>query len=438
MSAQNFPLFIEKNITSVLGGRIPLKMVQEKRKRDEHVDLEVSEYNDAQSLAVGTFFNGFTVPADAKFDLYKNKKSQGVIFHGENERLEYDGEPSNDASDSSEYAIAVYDPVKKSVELYKAPVLLGTITSKAHKSIRGPKVRQTNVRFNVQRNALGEAFGTKKAKKAISDLERNRIDAEKLADSQADIIDSVKTSTVSLPTRKELDQTVLDDRPTPLANVDARSVEDIYPVENIITKRELQFIRAGPILNEKELKERLELLPYQESPFLKAQLSTISDESQMQKLQLIYYASLLMGVYQNRRISNKNALSSQLNNPPEVLMDGILEKFAISRPGQFGRSKDRGFTIDPHHEDKLLCYLLATIFHINGFLIEVTPLAQELSLKPSRLVGLFKALGAVVKNATVAEAEAFGIPKAAASSYKIASLKVPFKMPQMTRRGRKT
>jgi DNA-directed RNA polymerase I subunit RPA49 len=411
-------------------------MVQEKRKREEHTELKVSSYIEEPTLAVGTFFNGFTVPDDVKFDLYQNKKTNDVIFHGENDRLEYDGKSGED--DSSQYAIAVYDAVEKSVELFKAPVLLGCVTSKAHKKVRGPAVKQNNVRLNIQRNALGEAFGTKKARKAISDLEKNRIDAEKLVDAQADIIDTVKTSTETLPTREQLTETVLNDRPTPVADVDARTVEDIYPVYNIIPKRELQFIRAGPILKEADAKKRLEYMPYQESTFIQAQLATIKDESQLQKLQLIYYASLLIGVYQNRRISNKSTLSSQLNNPPELLMDGILERFAIARPGQFGRSKDRGFTIDPHHEDKLLCYLLTTIFHINGFLIEVSPLAQELSLKPSRLVGLFKALGAVVKSATVAEAVALGIPKAAAASYKIASMKVPFKMPQMTRRGRKT
>lgn len=411
-------------------------MVQEKRKRNERADLKISSYSEEAAAAVGAFFNGLTVPQDAQFDLYKNKKTNDVIFHGENDRLEYDGSVRED--DTSDYALVMYDPVKKSVELFKAPVLLGTVTSKANKKFKGPAVKQNNVRFNIQRNALGEAFGTKKAKKAISDLERNRIDAEKLAGSQADIIDSVKTNTVTLPTRQELTETVLNDRPTPVADVDARAVEDIYPIYNIIPKRELQFIRAGPILKETDSQARLELMPYQESPFIQQQLATINSEAQLQKLQLIYYASLLMGVYQNRRISNKSALTSQLNNPPELLIDGILERFAIARAGQFGRSKDRGYTIDPHHEDKLLCYLLTVIFHINGFLIEVSPLAQELSLKPSRLVGLFKALGAVVKSATVAEAEAFGIPKAAASSYKIASLKVPFKLPQMTRRGRKT
>jgi len=413
-------------------------MAGEKRKRNVgSSELRISSLNKEPSVAVGSFFNGFTVSEDTEFQLYQKKHSDDeFVFHGESERLDYNGTTLEE--DSSEYAVAVYDPVNKSVDLYQAPVLLGSVTSKAHRKLKGPAIKQKNERNNIQRNNLGEAFGTKKAKKAISDLERNRIDVDKLADVETDIVDTVKASTDTLPTRDQLTETVLSDRPTPACNVDATSVEDIYPVYNIIPKRELSFIRVGPILSEADLNEKIKLLPYQNSEYISSQLSSIKDESQTQKLQLIYYASLLIGVYQNRRIHNKAALSAELNSPPEILIDGILERFTILKPGQFGRSKDRGFTIDPHNEDRLLCFLLATILHINNFIIEVSPLAQELSLKPSRLIGLFRALGCIVKSATVAEAEAFGIPKAQAASYKIASLKVPFKLPQMTRRGRRT
>jgi DNA-directed RNA polymerase I subunit RPA49 len=387
------------------------------------------------SLAVGSFFNGFDAPKDALVEVYQKKNSDEVIFHGENKRLDYDGTPTED--DESEYVIALYDPTHKSVDLYKVPILLGSVTSKAHRQLKGPAIKQTNIRANIQRNALGEAFGTKKAKKAITDQERNRIDADKLVSAQADIIDTVRASTTNLPSRAQLTEKVVDDRPTPAANVDATDVADIYPISSIVSQRELSYIRVDPILNEPELKAKMELLPYKESKYISSRIVKITDEAQSEKLQLIYYASLLMGLYHNRRISNKLALTTELNNASDVLIDGLLERFAIARPGQFGRSKDRGYKIDPHHEDRLLCYLLATLLHIDNFSIEINPLAQELSLKAGRLIGLFKALGCVVKPVTAGEAEAYEIPRAAAASYKIASLKVPFKLPQMTRRGRK-
>ena len=146
--------------------------------------------------------------------------------------------------------------------------------------------------------------------------------------------------------------------------------------------------------------------------------------------------SLLLGVYSNRRVSNKVKLLERLNSPPETLIDGVLDKFTLARPGQFGRSKDRSFFIDPQHEDKLLCYILTIIMHLDNFIVEVSPLAQELNTKPSKIVALFRVLGAIVKGATVAQADAFGIAKSAANTYKIATFKVPFKLPEMVRRGR--
>lgn len=157
----------------------------------------------------------------------------------------------------------------------------------------------------------------------------------------------------------------------------------------------------------------------------------------MEKLQLLYYLSLLLGVYENRRVSNKDKLLERLNSPPELLIDGILDRFTIARGGHFGKSKNRSYFIDPQNEDKLLCFILTIVMHLDNFLVEISPLAQELGIKPSRIVNLFRILGAIVKGATVSQAEAFGIPKSAAATYKIASLKVPFKLPELTRRGRR-
>lgn len=400
-------------------------------------EIDIAHYQDQPSVAVGSFFKGFHAPKATKFELYRNKSSSDeFVLHGENDRLEYQGSTDEVSTDSSQYVVGVYDPAKRSVELYKAPVLVNKVIAKSKKHLAGPAIKQANERASVLRNALGEAFGTKKAKKAIADLERNRIDSDKLADSAVDIVDSVRAAAKDLPSREQLQESVSQDRPTPLANLDATDVEQVYPIHNIIPKKEWQFIRVGPVLKETDQEKRLEVFPYTKSAYVTKKLPTLTQAAHMTKLQLLYYLSLLLGVYENRRASNKDKLLEKLNSSPDALIDGILERFSIVRPGQFGRSKDRGFFIDPQREDKLLCYILAIILHLDNFIVEISPLAQELGLKPSRLVGLFKTLGAVVKGATVAQAEAFGVPKSAAATYKIATLKVPFKLPEMVRRGR--
>ncbi|CCE87107.1 Piso0_005646 [Millerozyma farinosa CBS 7064] len=399
-------------------------------------DLRISSYKDDPNFVVGSFFNGVTIPEKTEFDIYKKKKQEEYVVHGENDRLEYTAESLSDSN--NDYYVAVYDPLQKCVDLHKAPFMLGRVMAKSRKTFRGPKVKQQGIRNVEQRNALGQEFGTKKAKAAISSLERNRIDTDKLQDIELDIIDNVKETTSDLPSRNELEVKVTDERPTPLANVDATSVEDVYPVYNIIPENEWSYIRVGSIFSEPDQKKRLEILPFGKSFYVSKQLDNVVKTGDTEKLQLLYYASLLFGVYENRRVKDKQSLMLRLQNKPsEILVDGIIDRFTSSRATQFGKSKDKAFVIDPHNEDKLLCYLLATIFHINNFLVELAPLAHELNMKPSRLVGLCRALGATVKPATAGQAEAFGIPKAAASTYKIASLKVPFKLPEMARRGRR-
>lgn len=408
-----------------------------KRKRESKTsELRVASYVDEPSVVVGSFFNGLSIPEETKFDLYKNRKNGEFLLHGENNTLDYDGE-TGAKDEHNDYVVALYDPVNKSVELFKSPLVNAKVTAKSKRVHTGPKVKQTDVRFAEQRKALGEAFGTKKAQSNLSNLERNRIDAEQLQGLELDIVDNVKESTQALPSTEQMTQAVSQDRPTPIANVDATNVEDIYPLLNIIPKKEWSYLRVNSLFDEEDEQKRLEILPYSKSSYISKRLPSAILSKNTEKLQLLYYASLLFGVYENRRVRDKVSLLTRLQNKPsEVLIDGILDRFTISRASQFGRSKDKAFVFDPNHEDKLLCYLLALIFHIDNFLVELPPLAHELNMKPARLVGLCRALGASIKPPTKSQAEAFGIPKNAVSTYKIASLKVPFKLPEMSRRGR--
>lgn len=404
--------------------------------------VDISSYEAEPSIAVASFFKGFHAPIDTKFKLYRNKHSNDqYILHGENDRLEYIGQTDSESVTGSQYVVGVFNKKKNSVDLYKAPVLVSKVVSKSKRDLAGPKIKnQGQVRGSVLRNALGEAFGTKKAKKAISDLERNRVDSDKLVDVAVDIVDTVKSASKGLPTRKEMEASVSNDRPTPLANLDATDVEQIYPVENIIPSRELQSIRVNGILKEKDIEKKLDFFPYipKSTKYIKKKLDIFKEPSQIVKLQLLYYLTLLLGVYENRRCRSKDKLMEKLNSPPESLVDGILERFTVARQGAFGRSKNRSFFVDPHNEDKLLCYILVIMLHLDNFIVEISPVAQDIGLKPSKITSLFRIIGCVVKSATVAQAEAFGISKANISTYKIATLKVPFKLPEMSRRGRAT
>jgi DNA-directed RNA polymerase I subunit RPA49 len=291
----------------------------------------------------------------------------------------------------------------------------------------------------VLRNQLGTAFGTKKAKKALSDLERNKIDADKLQDYESAIIDNIKVTTESLPTREKREEQLSGDRPIPPFDLDATDPKDSYPLGGIIPQHEWNAIRVGVIINETDDKKRKTMFPQQSSEYVFARVdAAISAQGgdAEDRVKMLYYASLLLSLYSNRRITNKQVLLEKLGNPPEILVNGLITRFAVSKAGQFGKTKDRSFVIDPARENKLLCYLLALALHIDGFAVDINPLGYELSLKPSKVGELFRALGCNVKPMSATEAESRGIPKSQAQSHKVAYLKAPLQLPEVVRRRR--
>ena len=90
--------------------------------------------------------------------MYKHKKRDDYVLHGETDTLDYNGTSNNE----NEYVVAVFDPNSKSVELYKTPYISTKVTAKKNRVYKGPKVKSAGIRNVTQRNALGEAFGTKK------------------------------------------------------------------------------------------------------------------------------------------------------------------------------------------------------------------------------------------------------------------------------------
>lgn len=406
------------------------------KKQDKTTHLRVAAASEKPLLVVGSFFNGLHVPQDTTFDLYQHKANGNYLVHGENSTLEYTG--STDSSAPTEYVVALYDPAHKAVELYRAPMVATKVTSLENRVYKGPKIKLRGVRNNVQRTALGEAFGTKKAKAAIANLERNRIDADKLHGMELDIVDNVKLLTAELPSREQLELATSQERPTPPANVAATDVEDIYALHSIIPKKEWQAMRVAPVLEEADAEKRMEMLPYAKSAFVAKHLAKWVALGHQDKVRMLYYIALLLGVYANRRVRDKTTLMERLGNKPaEVLVDGVLERFAVARTTGFGKLKDRSFVIDPYHEDKLLCYALALMFHVEGFTVEILPLANELNMKSTRLNGLLKALGALVRPIGARNAEAIGLSKKEAATYKVAQLRVPFTLPEMVRLRRR-
>lgn len=395
----------------------------------------------SKKLAVASF-GAVLVPDTTEFQVFE-KKSHGherkeMLVHGENTGIEYEGKTEQG---QSQYIVALYDEDNGSIELYPGTNYVEMSSAvTANKYSKLPRIKSKNVLRVHQRNKLGETFGTRKAKKAITDLEVNKIDATMLDDIQTDLVDSVASTTANLPTQDEVQASMAQDRPIPPHNLEAQQREDIYPLFGVVPKREWNLIRVEAILREQDEEARRAMVPSGSSEFVSARLAGLTDASKhTERLQLLYYVAVLMTAFNARKTChNKAALTKSLLNPPDMIVNGIIDRFVASKGGSnFGRSKDRAFVIDTTHESKLLCYLLALILRLDNYILEILPLATQLGLKPSRLTEVLRQLGCNIKNATALQAEALGLSRQVAASYKIATLSAPLKLPDVVRRKRR-
>lgn len=398
---------------------------------------------------VASFKNSGEV-SDVGLSVFENKK-RGCIIHGESleNSLQYDAEEVDD----SQYVIGVYDGEANEVKLVTSKFFSGRVKSNAvlvsdAKLLKKLKKSSVEGTFSERRNALGEEFGTKKAKKAITEAARNKIDAGLLEDSQVDIIDGIRETTKSMPNREEMAKLVeKENRVIPKCYPEATNVEDIYPIEEIVYNEILELFTIESFINsDDKLIEKIKLLPYVPGvergeshlrngifgkileKFVESSSSEASEDVKYQ-LRLLSFTSMLVGLYFNRRLSKKEKLiESFTNQPPLRAVNYMLNYFGNSKFKKINYDRDvKFYTIGPKEEDKLLCHIIILLLSMSDYRLELSSLASDLSLKPSRLIALVRTLGCSIMVANKSD----GKDK---NGSKMAVLRVPFKVPELVRR----
>lgn len=451
------------------------------------VDVSITEGD----VAIASFTNSTNIPESVSLDLYSSTKqpSSKSILHGESKdsELKYDADELKD----SQYVLGVYDSKSQSIKLIPHTKMFSGRVSSTKTLINDAKLVKKLKRkdiskegtFAERRNMLGEEFGTKKAKKAITEAARNKIDAGMLEDSQIDIVDGIRKTTKSMLNRDQMAKLVeKENRVIPPCNVDATNVEEIYPIEEIVPDEILQsfpvdiFFHVEIENNEvddktkenneekDEILKKMSYLPYipakergrshqKKSIFGKLISNVLNERSSLSKssnnnnndsntsipddirwkLQLISFTSMLVGLYFNRRLSRRDKLLTSFDNaPPSRAINFMLQSFGNSKIGSNSFDRDiKFFNIGPKDEDKLLCYIIVLLLTLFEYRLELSSLAADLSLKPSRLLALVRTLGCTVVAPSKTQ------DKESNANSKVAVLRVPFKLPDLVRRFRR-
>jgi DNA-directed RNA polymerase I subunit RPA49 len=179
----------------------------------------------------------------------------------------------------------------------KSPHVL-TRTVKALKSIP-PAAAPSKTQFHEARAALGETFGTKKAKAAIKAQERNVVDVGAMEGVMGYVMDSIDKgagglmstgSSTTLRLRLTLSDTLFrrleeakdaadQNRLIPPFNATTMDPSDVYPLHDIVSEAEWKALSVTAFDDANDDKERIALLPFRYSKWLTNHLSNISQEA---------------------------------------------------------------------------------------------------------------------------------------------------------------
>ncbi|KAJ2923265.1 hypothetical protein H1R20_g13827, partial [Candolleomyces eurysporus] len=129
----------------------------------------------------------------------------------------------------------------------------------------GPHLTPSKTQFREAKNALGDTFGTKKAKAAIRAQERNHVDISAMAGVMGHVMDSIQKGAQGLMTTDEAKEFADSNRLIPSFDATATEPGDVYPLHNIIPEAEWKALSVSAFDSTTNDKERLALLPHRSS-----------------------------------------------------------------------------------------------------------------------------------------------------------------------------
>jgi DNA-directed RNA polymerase I subunit RPA49 len=251
------------------------------------------------------------------------------------------------------------------------------------------------------RDALGHAFGTKKAKRAIASKTENAIDqgrssdgtAAKMGAADLALMKSIKGSTANMATRDELQAVVDQARPVPKGDYEAQDVEDVYNPREIIGK---DVLNAIPILDWQDKCKQNEPIEVV-SRFVANRVSRVAaGESAALRLKILRYYLWLVTFYNSARpgkergtksIALRDKLREDMEPAPEVVIENIRRKFS-----------DNG-VMRKLHMDLLFthCCVFASI--IDSFDVDTYDVKEDLKLEQKQINQYFQEIGARTRTA---------------------------------------
>ncbi|KAK3375258.1 RNA polymerase I associated factor, A49-like protein [Podospora didyma] len=354
----------------------------------------------------------------------KNGAATELLLHSFNQNMDYTArnERPRGAEPLLNSYLAIYDPISGDMQLIEAQkmVVRGTVR-KQKASDEAMADRTQKQSMYDMRTELGEAFGTKKSKKAIRAVVENAITApagDKLANGDLAMVNSIRNSSKAMATREELQAVVDQARPVPRGNLDAEDIQDVYVASEIIGA---ELLNSIPVMDWQEKTKALQPIEVP-SRFVANRIARVaSNENAVERLKVMRYLLWLLILWGSvekgrdrgtKTLANRGQLRYLLAPASDLVIESLRRKFT-----------DNG-VMRKTHIDLLMTHCCTFASIIDNFEVDTFDLREDLKLEQKQVNQYFQEIGAQIK-----------VSKAGNKTRVIAKLALPLQFPQI-RQGR--
>ncbi|KAG9232458.1 RNA polymerase I associated factor, A49-like protein [Amylocarpus encephaloides] len=349
-----------------------------------------------------------------------------LLHSSEHHKLNYTGrEEASGGSDAIlKHYVGIYDPETGKLEVMEARKMLIRGVVRDHQA---PVEDLDPLQRNFERrNNLGEAFGTKKAKKAIASRTENAIAPQRGGEITPPKIDSaakamlqnIAKETAGMATREQLAEAVDANKPRPKANLDATKIQDVYPVDSLIGDDILVHVPVKTWVDAIKAKEAINTT----SRFIAHRLAMAGPN--VQKLKILRYMYMVIRV-----LDKSEKKRSETFLPKRSDVKALIEDMPESVWEYFRRKFSSQGKMTKLQVDLIITHLCALACIVDNYEVDIWDLQEDLKLESKGMQQYFQEIGAKIAPLGVAAART--MDKASAAQHKLAKLKLPLTFPKV-------
>ncbi|KAI1501239.1 RNA polymerase I-like protein [Biscogniauxia marginata] len=368
--------------------------------------------------------SGLCIPKSLKFQAYsksqpatskstsKSKRSKNaapsssILLHSSSQnKIDYTAKEEGPGGRESHlrHYVGIFDPKTGQLAVVEARKMAvrGLVRAQqpAEEDLKERDVSKTMMQL---RTDLGQAFGTKKAKKALAAITENAIAPEqavadaggnprKLNASSQAMMESIQGVAAGMASKEDLQAAADAAKPVPPGNFDAQEIQDVYTPEGLIGP---EILNGIPI---KDWQDAVKKGINQKEPsaFVASRLNAVGGgPNPVQRLRTLRYLDLLIKFIKNTRpgkergtklIPKSDKLRELLSPAPHAVVENIRRKFSSSG------------VMRKFHVDLVYTYCCALAAILCNYNFETSKIRFDLGLDEKQFAQYFREIGGKAK-----------------------------------------